>query len=805
MKRAKVRNEERNGLTPVHFAANTNTSSSSIKENLNADNLKTPNDQQLKKITVPKAKMMFTISPPKNQSLKINQSLNRVTRSQPGSRSSSPSLRSAYLNDLSSPYSSDLSSCSGNRMKRSAIPIMSTRKSPHQDDCVEANSPLMTRSLRGNQMLIQKDLQSNSSSRKILTLDYQSDQSEVSSLCSDKSFGERKLEDINDIIKNLNSTHWPNKKDGLVSLEHFIFHSTVNLNEDQLKILTDIFTKMLLDPNTKALSLVLNILNTFIIHFHNELDFWLYILLTRLFLKTGSDLLSSIQKRVIKTFEVIADSFQKASQFNVVIQFLSDTKLTPVLKVKITALQYLLNLILQMDPADLNCKQNKKEYEQFLIKVIAWTEDKKSAQLRSLSQDIILELFNLNTPEFCNIVSQLPAGYWDTAYKYMKEKKVSNKKPVEDSVMFSQSFYEQILKFSFAKNEDLNQTAYFDSLMKTTEEINKFTSVLNDDEDSFKENKSKLSNNNHSTDLNHQSVKQKENLIDFDYQDDHSTYKTSEIESKKTSSMDSGISQIDCASTNYKTSTSTNDSSSAKLSPETRENVDNSSGSDLTTYNSFKSMNSFYVSTATSMKNDDSQNQENSISQQPTSDNEEMLNEINNNNYDKCLSSLDDLSSNKSIKFDKNKFEELLDRIEHHSNCDELVNLLEELNRFILNNDYKLDLMRFTDKLIQLFLHKIDNKELILRQLTIKTFSDFINEFSDSILDQQLQLILDKLLFLTKQDYKDLNSVIQHFTDIIACNFQIESCADYLVKIIDNGQYPSNEASIKLLTKVRQF
>lgn len=769
LKRAKIRNDQRNVfVTPIQFNVHC-SSSSSIKENLNLENIKTPTnhlDQAKKLSSIPKSRLLTVSSTTSRNSIKTTP-LNRIARSQPGSRSTSPSLRSTYLNDLISPFSSDQSSSTSGKGKRSAIPVITTRQSSQED---YTNSPLMSRSF------IRKDPLQSSRKHQLSTLDYQSDQSEVSSLCSDKSFGDRKLEDINDIIKNLNSTHWPNKKDGLFSLEHFIYHSPINLTEDQLRVLTDIFTKLLLDPNTKALSHLLNVLNIFIVHYHEQLSFWLYILLTRLFLKTGSDLLGSVQKRMIKTFETISYSFPKALQFNVLIQFISDNKLTPVLKVKITSLEYLLNLILQMDPSDLKCKQNDstKEFDQFLIKIISWTEDKKSAQLRSLSQDIILELFNLNTPEFCHFVSLLPPGYWETAYKYMKEKKVSKKPPVEDSVMFSQSFYDQMLKCSFNQNEEINQTAIFDSLMKTTEEISKFTSVLTngfgDDDDSLKESKT--------TDLNNHSVRH-----DYD-EEDQSTYKTSEIDlnEKKANSMDSGISQIDCASTTYKTSTSTNDTCSSKLSPEScSENVDNSSGSDLTTYNSFKSMNSFYVTTTTSLKNDSQ-----------TEDHELRISEIN-NNYD-------------VIKFDKKRFESLVDRIENRKlDLDERLKSLEELDSLILRTDLKTTLEPFiTTDLIKLFINQFDDKELILRQLAIKTFSDLINEFSnDCLIDKQLKIILNKLLFLSKQDYKDLNAAIQHLTDAIAINFHIKSCVDYLVEIIDNGQYPSNEASIKLMTKVR--
>jgi len=779
IKRAKIRNDDIHVfLTPGQYSVKCN-SNSSIKENLNIEsNIHTPAQQQSQQQIEPQKKIS-TSSIPRNKFLNVsiasrnsigNSPLNRSTRSQPGSRSASPSLRSNYLNDLASPFGSDVSSCSNGKSKRSAIPVITTRQ-PTQEDYT--NSPLMSRSF------IRRDSSHSTKKLQISTIDYQSDQSEVSSLCSDKSFGDRKLEDINDIIKNLNSTNWPNKKDGLFSLEHFIYHSPVELNDEQLKLLTDLFTKMLLDPNTKALSHLLNVLNIFIIHYHEKLTFWLYILLTRLFLKTGSDLLVSIQKRMFKTFETIADSFSKSLQFNVLIQFISDNKLTPALKVKITTLQYLNNLIRQMDPSDLNCSKNKneKEFEQFITKIITWTEEKKSAQLRSLSQGIILGLFNLNTPVFCNIVSQLPTEHWKTATKYMKEKQVSTQHAeVDDSIVFSQSFYDQMLKNSFNRNEDINQTAIFDSLMKTTEEINRYTSILNDND--LDEHLSAHPKQTHPNDYSVHTTTTT-NTVDYE-DDDQSTYKTSEIDinDKKGNSMDSGISQIDCASTTYKTSTSTN------RSPESRsENVDNSSGSDLTTYNSFKSMNSFYVTTTTSMKND-SNVEENLIN---------TNNEINNNNY------IDEV-----VKFDGKKFEFLVQQIENRKlDLNERLKSLEEFDTCILTSDHRNAIRPFIDTdLIKMFVCQFDDKELILRQLAIKTFSDLLNEFaSDCMTQKQLELILDRLLFLSKQDSKDLNAAIQYCTDAIATNFPIKNCVDYLIRIIDNGQYPSNEASIKLITK----
>ena len=57
---------------------------------------------------------------------------------------------------------------------------------------------------------------------------------------------------MSDIIENLSSTHWSDRKEGLQSLALLLRDSTRMLNSYELIRITDIFTKMLLDPHTKV-------------------------------------------------------------------------------------------------------------------------------------------------------------------------------------------------------------------------------------------------------------------------------------------------------------------------------------------------------------------------------------------------------------------------------------------------------------------------------------------------------------------------------------------------------------------------
>lgn len=46
--------------------------------------------------------------------------------------------------------------------------------------------------------------------------------------------------------------HWSERKEGLLGLQVLFKHSSKTLNPHELTKVTDIFTKMLLDPHTKV-------------------------------------------------------------------------------------------------------------------------------------------------------------------------------------------------------------------------------------------------------------------------------------------------------------------------------------------------------------------------------------------------------------------------------------------------------------------------------------------------------------------------------------------------------------------------
>merc|ERR1712223_1059617 len=181
-----------------------------------------------------------------------------------------------------------------------------------------------------------------------------SDESETSSINSEKSFdyGRRTSDyglwtdsrerlhwdptsqDIGEIIANCASTHWADRKDGLMGLQMY-FRDARLLSATELRRVTEIFTRMFSDAHTKVFALFLETLTELVLSHKADLGEWLYILLTRLLNKLGADLLGSIIQKVNKTLDVVRDSFTYGEQTSAIFKFLVDQTQTPNSKVKV--------------------------------------------------------------------------------------------------------------------------------------------------------------------------------------------------------------------------------------------------------------------------------------------------------------------------------------------------------------------------------------------------------------------------------------------------------------------------------------
>ncbi|XP_061251761.1 CLIP-associating protein 2 isoform X14 [Bos javanicus] len=248
--------------------------------------------------------------------------------------------------------------------------------------------------------------------------------SDASSACSERSYSSRngsiptymrQTEDVAEVLNRCASSNWSERKEGLLGLQNLLKNQRT-LSRVELKRLCEIFTRMFADPHGKVFSMFLETLVDFIQVHKDDLQDWLFVLLTQLLKKMGADLLGSVQAKVQKALDVTRESFPNDLQFNILMRFTVDQTQTPSLKVKVAILKYIETLAKQMDPGDF---VNSSETRLAVSRVITWTTEPKSSDVRKAAQSVLISLFELNTPEFTMLLGALPKTFQDGATKLL--------------------------------------------------------------------------------------------------------------------------------------------------------------------------------------------------------------------------------------------------------------------------------------------------------------------------------------------------------------------------------------------------
>ncbi|XP_060851627.1 CLIP-associating protein 1-like [Rhopalosiphum padi] len=386
----------------------------------------------------------------------------RVSLSQSASCSGSPSSKLNFVQTKSYRATSGIP-----RSRDTSREVSPNRFNIHEShmNSKEPPSSIKPKSIMAQKILIQSQetesaitdawsYKNYKSPRKVLEglfNDY-SDDSETSSVCSERRIDSRKrfsdsfylsgsqcglhkeiwknssskCLNIEDIISSCESSNWNNRKEGLLSLLKYFQQGNI-VSKLLLTKITELFTKMFMDSQTKVISLFLDVLNELIITHSRYLEYWLYTLLVKLFNKGGSDILSSVHSKILKTIEIIRLSFSCDLQLTAVFKFLTDPTQTPNVKIKIFAMSYISQLAVSADPGTifLSVVNDKKDYATLaLIKMIGWTtcnsNIKQGPELRRASQEAILALYSLNASQIRLRLSQLPEEYQEVFSRLLK-------------------------------------------------------------------------------------------------------------------------------------------------------------------------------------------------------------------------------------------------------------------------------------------------------------------------------------------------------------------------------------------------
>ncbi|XP_055368650.1 CLIP-associating protein 2 isoform X30 [Betta splendens] len=362
-----------------------------------------------------------------------------------GSRSGSPGrvLTSTALSTMSSGAQRVLAGSAGDGQRRSRI--------PRSQGCSRDSSP--TRLSVGIGMNQSSRLSSSVSAMRVLNTGsdveealadalkkparrryenysmYSDDDanSDASSACSERSYSSRnggaiptymrQTEDVAEVLNRCASANWSERKEGLLGLQALLKNQRT-LSRVELKRLCEIFTRMFADPHSKRVfSMFLETLVDFIQVHKDDLQDWLFVLLTQLLKKMGADLLGSVQAKVQRALDVTRESFPNDLQFTILMRFTVDQTQTPNLKVKVAILKYIETLTLQMEAPDF---VNSSETRLAVSRIITWTTEPKSSDVRKAAQSVLISLFQLNTPEFTMLLAALPKTFQDGATKLLQ-------------------------------------------------------------------------------------------------------------------------------------------------------------------------------------------------------------------------------------------------------------------------------------------------------------------------------------------------------------------------------------------------
>ncbi|XP_035849270.1 CLIP-associating protein 2 isoform X40 [Sander lucioperca] len=369
----------------------------------------------------------------------------RIPRSQGCSRDSSPTRLSVAPSSISSIYNGASRGGSGfgiSQSSRLSSSVSAMRVLNTGSDVEEALADAL---LLGDMRSKKKPARRRYENYSMYSDDDAN--SDASSACSERSYSSRnggaiptymrQTEDVAEVLNRCASANWSERKEGLLGLQALLKNQRT-LSRVELKRLCEIFTRMFADPHSKrdcsrvygtaesgissasfkrVFSMFLETLVDFIQVHKEDLQDWLFVLLTQLLKKMGADLLGSVQAKVQRALDVTRESFPNDLQFTILMRFTVDQTQTPNLKVKVAILKYIETLTLQMEAPDF---VNSSETRLAISRIITWTTEPKSSDVRKAAQSVLISLFQLNTPEFTMLLAALPKTFQDGATKLLQ-------------------------------------------------------------------------------------------------------------------------------------------------------------------------------------------------------------------------------------------------------------------------------------------------------------------------------------------------------------------------------------------------
>ncbi|KAL3315111.1 CLIP-associating protein 2 [Cichlidogyrus casuarinus] len=264
------------------------------------------------------------------------------------------------------------------------------------------------------------------SSLASISSDADSDEaSETSSMCSERSnrsrIGYRSqhqveyTDNVEKIIAQMNADKWNDRNSGLVNLQRFMKDGKALTTSEIQKIVRS-FAKLFLEKHTKNVIPFMETLQLFIRGYNELIHDWLYTLLTKLLLRQGCETSGSLQVSIQSTLLEVRNNFPLGLQFSTCCRFITDKAQSPTLKVKAYMLEYLKDVVSMMSAPDLLENRN----EDAVSKIITWSQEPKSNEVRRMAGRVILKLHDLHSAAFLQMLDKMPSPTAEQARKLLK-------------------------------------------------------------------------------------------------------------------------------------------------------------------------------------------------------------------------------------------------------------------------------------------------------------------------------------------------------------------------------------------------
>lgn len=209
-------------------------------------------------------------------------------------------------------------------------------------------------------------------------------------------------EELEAIFRQSTSSDWKVRLEGISQLKSVIRGSTAP-TQDEVQKIAVYFLDQFAEVHKNVYANVAEALFDFLHIFKDDIsDLFVADCLVKLLAKIGSDLNPTGLKKVAAALEMLRVEFSAHMQLLAIFRMLLDKNVKPNVKVKLAQMDFIVHLIpnLELDASVWMATDNLKEFAKGTEKCVEYSNEPRSAELRSSATQVLVDLFEADPPPF---------------------------------------------------------------------------------------------------------------------------------------------------------------------------------------------------------------------------------------------------------------------------------------------------------------------------------------------------------------------------------------------------------------------